>query len=79
MDTVKKPTVEHNPINVLLTIENGQVIHSRTIQSDEFVASFESWAWMAQRAGYKIIPPVKGEKNELNGDTDPSVDSPESN
>ncbi|EDS6807489.1 hypothetical protein AZH90_004806 [Salmonella enterica subsp. enterica serovar Legon] len=49
--------VEHNRISVLLTIENGMIIHSRTVQSDVLIASLDTWIWMAESAGYKVIPP----------------------
>ncbi|EHK8184161.1 hypothetical protein K2B91_004634 [Salmonella enterica subsp. enterica serovar Enteritidis] len=48
--------VKHNRISALLTIENGMVIHSRTVQSDEHIASLDTWIWMAESAGYKVIP-----------------------
>lgn len=56
--------IKHNPINVLLTIENGKVIHSRTLHSSEFAASWESWIWMAEKAGYQIISPADRAKDK---------------
>ncbi|EAB6213400.1 hypothetical protein EUV16_19485 [Salmonella enterica subsp. enterica serovar Agbeni] len=58
--------VKHNRTSVLLTIENGMVIHSRTEQSDEHVASLDAWVWIAESAGYKVIPPgdTKGAAHE---------------
>lgn len=79
MATVIKPSIEHNPVNVLLTIENGQVIHSRVLHRDEFAATMETFFWLAEKAGYKITPPFKESVNEPNSDTDPSLDSSESN
>lgn len=55
--------VKHNRTSVLLTIENGMVIHSRTVQSDEHVASLDAWIWIAESAGYKVIPP--GDTKEM--------------
>ena len=57
-------SVEHGPIEVVLTIENGQVIHSRPVQKGEVTASLETFLWMAERAGYKVIPPAGEEDND---------------
>ncbi|TDN54655.1 hypothetical protein EC843_101706 [Buttiauxella sp. JUb87] len=61
MATEKIPAVVHAPINVVLTIENGKVIHTRPVQNGEVTASMETFLWMAERAGYTVIPPEKGD------------------
>ncbi|ELA6496152.1 hypothetical protein RF847_004628 [Salmonella enterica] len=76
---IEQNDIEHSPINVLLTIENGKVIHSRMLQSSEFVASMETFLWMAERAGYKVTPPEREEINVTDGDTGSSVGSSEGN
>lgn len=37
------PTISHEPMNIVLTIENGKVINSRPVRSDEFTASMETF------------------------------------
>lgn len=61
--------VEHGPIGVLLTIENGKVIHSRPVQKGEITASLETFLWMAERHGYTVIPPAGGKDNDPDSDT----------
>lgn len=61
---IETQDIKHDPINVLLTIENGKVIHSRTLHSSEFAASWESWIWMAEKAGYQVISPAERAKGE---------------
>ncbi|EIV4221040.1 TPA: hypothetical protein MDK28_001144 [Citrobacter freundii] len=64
------PIITHEPINIVLTIENGKVIHARPVQNGEVTASLETFLWMAEQAGYTITPPA-GEKD--NGpDSDPN-------
>ncbi|EDR7342199.1 hypothetical protein QE95_003935 [Salmonella enterica subsp. salamae] len=60
---MESEVVKHNRTSVLLTIENGMVIHSRTVQSNELVASFDTWIWTAEMAGFKVIPP--GDTKEI--------------
>lgn len=56
------PISTHEPVNIVLTIENGKVIHARPVQNGEVTASLETFLWMAEQAGYKITPPA-GEKD----------------
>lgn len=49
--------IKHEAVNITLTIENGVVTHSRPVLKDELIASFDTFFWLAKRAGYKIIPP----------------------
>jgi len=51
------PIITHEPVNIVLTIENGKVIHARPVQNGEVTASLETFLWMAERAGYTITPP----------------------
>lgn len=60
---MESEVVKRNRTSVLLTIENGMVIHSRTVQSNELVANFDTWIWIAMSAGYKVIPP--GDTKEI--------------
>ncbi|MBC6503092.1 hypothetical protein GW742_16705 [Citrobacter freundii] len=55
-------SVTHGPIEVVLTIENGKVIHARPVQNGEVTASLETFLWMAEQVGYTVTPPA-GEKD----------------
>ncbi|ENE2373020.1 hypothetical protein [Klebsiella aerogenes] len=49
--------VTHNKIQVVLTIENGQVIDTRNVRDNELIASMDTFFWMAKKAGYQVIAP----------------------
>jgi hypothetical protein len=76
---IETQDIKHNPINVLLTIENGIVIHSRTLHSSEFAASIETFIWIAEKAGYKVTPPTQEAQSDSDGDKGSYLGSPESN
>lgn len=61
------PIITHEPVNIVLTIENGKVIHARPVQNGEVTASLETFLWMTERAGYTIIPPAWLRKPEPEG------------
>lgn len=55
----KQQNIAHEKVRVLLTIENGKVIYSRHLLDNEFASSMDTFIWLAERAGYTIIPPAK--------------------
>ncbi|WFO44975.1 hypothetical protein [Citrobacter braakii] len=63
------PIITHEPVNIVLTIENGKVIHARPVQNGEITASLETFLWMAERAGYSVTPPAGGNDNGPDSDT----------
>jgi hypothetical protein len=63
------PIITHEPVNIVLTIENGKVIHARPVQNGEVTASLETFLWMAEQAGYTIIPPAGEKDNGPDSDT----------
>lgn len=63
------PIITHEPVNIVLTIENGKVIHARPVQNGEVTASLETFLWMAERAGYTVTPPAGGNDNGPDSDT----------
>jgi len=63
------PIFAHEPVNIVLTIENGKVIHARPVQNGEVTASLETFLWMAERAGYTITPPARGKDNGPDSNT----------
>lgn len=52
--------VTHKKIQVVLTIENGQVIDTRNVRDNELIASMDTFFWMAKKAGYQVIAPDSG-------------------
>ncbi len=58
------PIITHEPVNIVLTIENGKVIHARPVQNGEV-----TFLWMAERAGYTITPPAGEKDNGPDSDT----------
>lgn len=62
MNTEQVTPVEHKRVDILMTIENGQVISSRQVREDEFTASMDTFFWMAKKAGYQVIPPAENNK-----------------
>ena len=63
------PIITHEPVNIVLTIENGKVIHARPVQNGEVTASLETFLWMAEQAGYTITPPEGEKDNGPDSDT----------
>lgn len=63
------PIITHEPVNIVLTIENGKVIHARPVKNGEVTASLETFLWMAERAGYSVTPPAGGNDNGPDSDT----------
>lgn len=63
------PIITHEPVNIVLTIENGKVIHARPVQNGEITASLETFLWMAERAGCSVTPPAGGNDNGPDSDT----------
>lgn len=63
------PIITHEPVNIVLTIENGKVIHARPVQNGEVTASLETFLWMAEQAGYTITPPAGEKDNGTDSDT----------
>ncbi|EFH6186082.1 hypothetical protein GAJ25_14950 [Escherichia coli] len=55
----KEQNITHEKVRVLLTIENGKVIHSKHLLDNEFVGCTDTFLWMVKRAGCTIIPPAK--------------------
>lgn len=63
------PIITHEPVNIVLTIENGKVIHARPVQNGEVTASLETFLWIAEQAGYTVTPPAGGNDNDPDSDT----------
>lgn len=51
------PPITHKKVQVVMTIENGQVIDTRKVRDNELIASMDTFFWMAKKAGYQVIAP----------------------
>lgn len=65
------PPITHKKVQVVMTIENGQVIDTRKVRDNEMIASMDSFFWMAKKAGYQVIAP----NQEENSGTDSNPNS----
>ena len=45
------PPITHEKVQVVMTIENGQVIDTRKVRDNELIASMDTFFWMAKKAG----------------------------
>lgn len=51
------PPITHEKVQVVMTIENGQVIDTRKVRDNELIATMDTFFWMAEKAGYRILAP----------------------
>ncbi|EDQ1002465.1 hypothetical protein AH798_002036 [Salmonella enterica subsp. enterica serovar Mbandaka] len=61
--------VTHKKVQVVMTIENGQVIDTRKVRDNELIASMDTFFWMAKKAGYQVIAPNQEEDSGPDSDT----------
>ncbi|HFF0361792.1 TPA: hypothetical protein ACGA65_005512 [Klebsiella quasipneumoniae] len=59
----------HEKVQVVMTIENGQVIDTRKVRDNELIASMDTFFWMAKKAGYQVIAPHQEEISGTNSNT----------
>lgn len=63
------PPITHEKVQVVMTIENGQVIDTRKVRDNELIASMDTFFWMAKKAGYQVIAPHQEEISGTNSNT----------
>lgn len=63
------PPVTHEKVQVVMTIENGQVIDTRKVRDNELIASMDTFFWMAKKAGYQVIAPHQEEISGTDSNT----------
>ncbi|MBA8051881.1 hypothetical protein HV073_09925 [Klebsiella michiganensis] len=63
------PPISHEKVQVVMTIENGQVIDTRKVRDNELIASMDTFFWMAKKAGYQVIAPHQEEISGTNSNT----------
>lgn len=63
------PPITHEKVQVVMTIENGQVIDTHKVRDNELIASMDTFFWMAKKAGYQVIAPHQEEISGTNSNT----------
>ncbi|HBT7194914.1 TPA: hypothetical protein MCI55_001594 [Klebsiella pneumoniae] len=63
------PPITHEKVQVVMTIENGQVIDTRKVRDNELIANMDTFFWMAKKAGYQVIAPNQEEASGTDSDT----------
>lgn len=63
------PPITHEKVQVVMTIENGQVIDTRKVRDNELIASMDTFFWMAKKAGYQVIAPHQEEVSGTNSNS----------
>ncbi|MXF49399.1 hypothetical protein GR294_23175 [Raoultella sp. Lac2] len=63
------PPITHEKVQVVMTIENGQVIDTRKVRDNELIASMDTFFWMAKKAGYQVIAPNQEGASGTNSNT----------
>ena len=63
------PPISHEKVQVVMTIENGQVIDTRKVRDNELIASMDTFFWMARKAGYQVIAPNQEGVSGTNSNT----------
>ncbi len=61
--------ITHEKVQVVMTIENGQVIDTRKVRDNELIASMDTFFWMAKKAGYQVIAPNQEGVSGTNSNT----------
>ncbi|EHL4999443.1 hypothetical protein KDX17_004932 [Escherichia coli] len=59
----------HEKMQIVMTIENGQVINTRKVHNNEMIASMDTVLWIAKKAGYQVIAPDPEEIGDINSNT----------
>ncbi|WP_207104834.1 hypothetical protein, partial [Escherichia coli] len=53
-------------VQIVMTIENGQVTDVCKVRDGELIASMDTFIWLAERAGYQITAPAQEETSDIN-------------
>ncbi|EPK5224171.1 hypothetical protein NPI46_004476 [Escherichia coli] len=59
----------HEKVQIIMTIENGQVINTRKVHNNEMIASMDTFLWIAKKARYQVIAPDLEEIGDINSNT----------
>ena len=69
MANLSPVSVVHEKVQIVMTIENGQVTDVCKVRDGELIASMDTFFWMAKKAGYKVIAPHQEEISGTNSNT----------
>ena len=64
-DTGKGCSLHGCRIQVLLTIEDGEVVHQQLLRPDEMAMSLLCFTELARRAGWLVIPPASPDQESI--------------
>ncbi|WP_097741383.1 hypothetical protein [Escherichia coli] len=59
----------HEKVQLIMTIENGQVTGVCKVRDGELIASMDTFIRLAERAGYQITAPAQEETSDINSNT----------
>ncbi|EHH7219290.1 hypothetical protein J5W92_002282 [Escherichia coli] len=59
----------HEKVQLIMTIENGQVTDVCKVRDGELIASMDTFIRLAERAGYQITAPAQEETGGINSNT----------
>ncbi|ENI7528455.1 hypothetical protein [Escherichia coli] len=59
----------HEKVQIIMTIENGQVTGVCKVRDGELIASMDAFIRLAERAGYQITAPAQEETGGINSNT----------
>lgn len=62
-------TLIHEKVQLIMTIENGQVTGVCKVRDGELIASMDTFIRLAERAGYQITAPAQEETSDINSNT----------
>ncbi|HGV1283384.1 TPA: hypothetical protein ACNB0P_003198 [Escherichia coli] len=69
MANLSPVSVVHEKVQIVMTIENGQVTGVCKVRDGELIASMDTFIWLAERAGYQITAPAQEETGGINSNT----------
>ncbi len=69
MANLSPVSVVHEKVQIVMTIENGQVTGVCKVRDDELIASMDTFIQLAESAGYQITAPAQEETGDINSNT----------
>ncbi|EFC6289667.1 hypothetical protein AJR17_024480 [Shigella boydii] len=69
MANLSSVSVVHEKVQIVMTIENGQVTGVCKVRDGELIASMDIFIRLAERAGYQITAPAQEETGGINSNT----------
>ncbi|EEU9499811.1 TPA: hypothetical protein ACIWSP_002887 [Escherichia coli] len=69
MANLSPVSVVREKVQIVMTIENGQVTGVCKVRDGELIASMDTFMRLAERAGYQITAPAQEETGGINSNT----------